>query len=257
MNADIITSTSHPHGTTQGFRQGCHGSHCPAPVACRDVHTRYQGDFAFRRAVDAGEAPAEIVAREEEAARAAAAAAKAKTRRPRAMRIPRRGKGTSPGVPFTPHQKQVWDLVVNEKLTDSEIAVRLGKTRDQVCASRKYLRLPANREPRRRSDLDDTIREMNGQGLDDITIAERLGKRSEYVNSRRRKMGLARNPHARFTVDKEKLARLHAEGLTDREIGERLGVPTPYIGKRRRLLGLAPNQAPASTGASSSHQENT
>ena len=42
------------HGSVAGYRSGCRGSQCPAPVACREVHRRYNGDVEFRRRIDAG-----------------------------------------------------------------------------------------------------------------------------------------------------------------------------------------------------------
>jgi len=50
-----------PHGTVQGFNEGCRGSQCPAPVECRTVHMRYSGDYGFRKRIDAGMSVSEIV----------------------------------------------------------------------------------------------------------------------------------------------------------------------------------------------------
>lgn len=58
-----------PHGTPAGYRQGCRTAACPAPLACRDVYRRYSGDLSFKRALDAGEPLADILAREAEEAR--------------------------------------------------------------------------------------------------------------------------------------------------------------------------------------------
>lgn len=71
MNADIITDTTYPHGTIEGFKGGCTTNHCPSEVSCATVHTRYVGDWAFRRQVNAGMTPLEIVAVEEAQAREA------------------------------------------------------------------------------------------------------------------------------------------------------------------------------------------
>lgn len=62
-----------PHGTIQGFNDGCRGGQCPAVMECRTVHMRYSGDYSFRKRIDAGMSVSEIV--EIEAAAVAAGAA--------------------------------------------------------------------------------------------------------------------------------------------------------------------------------------
>ncbi|MBT2485792.1 MULTISPECIES: hypothetical protein [unclassified Microbacterium] len=64
MNADIITDTTFPHGTTQGFEQGCTTGHCPSDVSCKTVFTRFHGDYAFWKQINAGKTPMEYVAEE-------------------------------------------------------------------------------------------------------------------------------------------------------------------------------------------------
>lgn len=62
MNAlDLLFDDAFPHGTLDGYAAGCRGGRCPAPVRCRDVHLRYQGDFAFRRQLQSGLSPAAII----------------------------------------------------------------------------------------------------------------------------------------------------------------------------------------------------
>lgn len=77
-------SPGFPHGTPAGFDAGCRSGACSGAVlsgiTCRDAKRRYVGDWTFRRRVDAGMAPAEILALEAaevEAERVARAAAKA------------------------------------------------------------------------------------------------------------------------------------------------------------------------------------
>ncbi|WP_454113574.1 hypothetical protein [Microbacterium maritypicum] len=107
MNADIITNTTYPHGTVEGFQEGCNTAHCPADVSCKTVFTRFNGDYAFRRQINAGMTPAEIVAAEQEQAQEAAQAdLRAKRARPgvragasqgRHHRLPRSSPRKSPG----------------------------------------------------------------------------------------------------------------------------------------------------------------
>lgn len=98
MIAAALFDTEFPHGTVQGFNDGCRGSQCPAPVECRTVHMRYSGDYSFRKRIDAGMLVSEIV--ELEAAEVAegvalvAAARRAereaeRVARPRAKRVER------------------------------------------------------------------------------------------------------------------------------------------------------------------------
>ncbi|KQQ65053.1 hypothetical protein ASF63_13865 [Microbacterium sp. Leaf320] len=77
MSADILSDPTYPHGTKTGFQSGCHGSHCPGAMTCRDVHTRYQGDYGFRKLIDAGVTPEQIIDQERRAAKAAEEAARA------------------------------------------------------------------------------------------------------------------------------------------------------------------------------------
>ncbi|MFJ4173366.1 hypothetical protein [Microbacterium sp. NPDC089696] len=139
MNADIITDANYPHGTPEGFKNGCRGGHCPAEVSCRTVHTRYAGDFTFRRQIDAGMTPEQIVEAERAAEAAARPIVKRNANRVYARRVP--------GVANNPNQQAIKDLV-DQGLTDAQIADRLGKTRGQVSSTRNYLKLPANRTRR-------------------------------------------------------------------------------------------------------------
>lgn len=82
MSSNIIHDATFRHGSKYGYILGCHSSACPAPMKCIDVHTRYAGDWAFRKAIDAGETSADIAAREQKAAQEALEAAK-KARRAR------------------------------------------------------------------------------------------------------------------------------------------------------------------------------
>lgn len=262
MSADILSNPTFPHGTKAGFQSGCHGSHCPGVMTCRDVHTRYQGDYAFRKLIDAGATPEQIVDQErrtakaaEEAAQAALAAKRSRTQvqaRERAnaagkeARAARRATPRTPGEARTDLQRQVVEYH-SRGLTDREIGERIGRTRDQASATRFHLGLKANPG----KTTNDRIRELHAQGLDDIQIARALGKRDEYINACRRRMNLPLIRAVPIKVSSDELRKLHAEGLTDREISLRMNVDARYIGKRRRKLGLTPNTAPASAGASS------
>lgn len=84
MSAADRLEDGFPHGTREGYDQGCRGSHCPAVddgfLSCAQARTRYQSDYAYRKRVDAGLAPAELAEVDEREAaeqRAKLAAARA------------------------------------------------------------------------------------------------------------------------------------------------------------------------------------
>lgn len=157
MNADIITNTTYPHGTIEGFQGGCNTAHCPAEVSCLTVHTRYVGDWAFRRQINAGMTPAEIVAAEQKQAQEAAQAdLRAKRARPGVRAWASQGdrraaanRARSDGLALIP--RHTLRELLNAGLTDREIAEKLGLHRRQVTGSRRnagYERNPdRNRRP--------------------------------------------------------------------------------------------------------------
>lgn len=158
MNADIITDTTYPHSTVEGFEKGCTTGHCPAEVSCKTVFTRFKGDLAFNRQMKAGMTPAEIVAAEEEQAREAARAdltakkakgarQSAETRqtareRHNATRRAKRAANLIPQKALIP--RDTLAALLGEGLTDRQIGERLGFTRRQVAGARKTAKLPRN-----------------------------------------------------------------------------------------------------------------
>lgn len=157
MSADIITSASFPHGTPDGFRSGCHGSHCPAPIACRDVHRRYAGDYTFRTQVDAGMTLTHILDAEQAAREAAITARREATREAARIRHntnrrrARDGRTPTPkrspdGTPRTPARIEIHRLHALG-YTDTQIGHAMGKDRHQVTGIRAYLHLTANTAP--------------------------------------------------------------------------------------------------------------
>lgn len=165
MNANIITDATFPHGTPQGFGLGCHGSHCPSTVSCRDVHTKYAGDYTYRRLIDQGNTSQDIHdaeqaahaqrAAEAHAARKAEQAATREAARQRHNANRRRARGTrtgvtgakkGDGVARTPLQLEIARMH-RDGMTDLQMAAELGKTRNQVKGVRLYLLLTPNPAP--------------------------------------------------------------------------------------------------------------
>ncbi|MFF1540468.1 hypothetical protein ACFVWL_10330 [Microbacterium sp. NPDC058269] len=188
MNADIITSTTCPHGTVAGFQEGCTTGHCPADVSCKTVFTRFNGDYAFRRQINAGMTPAEIVAAEtpEPPARARkpAPAPKTPTRKPKASQ---RTSGSA-------HANHVRELH-GKGMLDKEIAAQIGIGRRTVTNIRDTLGLT----PHHGVDPDHVLR-LHTDGLTDRQIADRINQtRVRKINRRtiwgvRKRLGLNPNP---------------------------------------------------------------
>lgn len=157
MNADIITDLAYPHGTVEGFQNGCTTNHCPSDVTCKTYHTRINGDYAFRRQIESGMTAIEIVTLEHKQAQEAAhAAQEARRARPgvRAGASPedRRAaanKARSDGLALIP--RHVLKELLGQGLTDREIADKLGLTRRQVTGSRGNAGLERNPDKKGRS----------------------------------------------------------------------------------------------------------
>jgi hypothetical protein len=64
MTPADIYAEDFPHGTPAGFTQGCRGSKCANHGSewptCKEANLRYQGDYVYRRRVDAGMTLAEL-----------------------------------------------------------------------------------------------------------------------------------------------------------------------------------------------------
>lgn len=86
---DLFNDTF-PHGTPDGYRQGCRTIACPALIPCRTVHTRYSGDYTFARMIDAGTPLSEILERDAAAKEGIQQRDRAAARQQQAAPAPRR-----------------------------------------------------------------------------------------------------------------------------------------------------------------------
>ncbi len=68
MSSADLFEDGFPHSTKEGYKAGCRGRACPGiednGISCADAYARYQGDYGFRKKVDAGMTPSEIMAAE-------------------------------------------------------------------------------------------------------------------------------------------------------------------------------------------------
>lgn len=249
MSSTILFDTDFPHGKPSGFKAGCHGSACPAPIPCRTVYLRYNGDYAFRKRIDAGIPAATIVA--EEAAAAEQARIDEIEARRRA-RLAARGAGRT-AQPKANRVRAVNENIARvaaahaEGLTDKQIGARLNLHVTTVGLYRRSEGLLPNRAPqgqplrteaaKKRGDM---IEALNAEGLTDKQIAERTGLSvSTVINHRRqRKLTVNRKPIERRRPFVEKVAELHAKGLSDTQIATELGIHFTTAGRTRRELGL-------------------
>lgn len=195
MNADMITSTSFPHGTPDGYMQGCHGAHCPAPLACRDVHRRHSGDWQFRKQYDSGVPLEDIIAVELDRARLVAEAEKAARRRrpgPRATasRVDGRAaanKARGEARARIPRTKLRG--LLNEGLTDRQIAERLSTPdapvdRRQVTGARNNAGWERNPDKKgNRISIDAKLPSVAHLDLEDA--AKALNRSPDYIKRRR------------------------------------------------------------------------
>lgn len=201
MSAEILLDHTFPHGTPDGYLKGCRGSHCPGAMSCSDVNVRYQGDYGFRKQIDAGLAVVDILERDRQAAVAAAEAKRAAVREaakarhnesrrsargatPRKVRVPGVAKEPTTDLQIAVHKFH------GQGLTDALISERIGMTRTQVKAVRLYLNLPPHHKPTAEAD----IRAMHAQGLSDTEIAKRLNMHPRYIRDRLRHFGLHPTP---------------------------------------------------------------
>lgn len=68
MSGADLFEDGFPHSTKEGYRAGCRGRACPGVaengISCAEAYSRYQGDYGFKKRVDAGMSASEIVAEE-------------------------------------------------------------------------------------------------------------------------------------------------------------------------------------------------
>lgn len=259
---DILSDI--PHGTVDGYRAGCHGSaaSCGADVSCAVAFTRYQGDWGFRKRVDAGESPASIIAAEGVDRDAVMARDKAANRRAKAdgaAAAVAREKKRWPGPGITA-QPSLTDRIVDdvrrlsaEKKSAAAIARELGVSKTTVTRARRAAGLRT-----RRMQIDrNEITRLHGLGWNDTRIADHLDVSNSSISAiRRHELGLPKisgraraqpveGPRARR---RRLITEMHARGMTDRAIADELGVDYMTARQARNRYGLPLNPEPSRKG---------
>jgi DNA-binding CsgD family transcriptional regulator len=172
-----------------------------------------------------------------------------------------RGHSSTKGVPHAEHDRirETIREMHESGATDPEIGKTLGLSASAVKGRRERMGLRhRNRiNPQAKYErefgqaslqLNDRIRELHAEGLDDKAIADKLGKTREGIRRRRILMelpshlasGQGGRRNEPLIAD---LTRLLGEGLTDRQIGEQLGYSREEIGRYRFKYGLPCNPA--------------
>lgn len=244
------------HGTVDGYRAGCHGStaSCGATVSCTDVYIRYQGDWGFRKRVDAGENPADIVADEaaeleaiRERDKVANRKAKSDAARAEKERDERKARAAEPNL--TARIGADVRRLTEAGRTVREIAAELSVSLMSVTRTRQALGI---RTRKRRSIIDvSEVARLHAEGFSDTAISKQLGVANSTISTiRREKLHLPRVAAKAARVDEEsprarrqrRLIELHSQGLTDGQIADALGSTRTAIYQARERLGLPLNR---------------
>lgn len=270
---------TYPHGTLEGYRGGCRGAICSAVASCLDVHVRYQGDYSFRRAVNAGEDPQVLFAAEVAERAAVAARDKIANRAPRITHEPKPKKAGKPRTKDRPKKRErasvkpkgtreryssvserMGDEIVRlhgEGVHDRKIGELLGVSRNTVMRVRHDKGLPAIVQDRSatagrpRRDRRGEVAALHAKGLTDAAIAAEMGLSTPHIASIRRAISLtANNPDGtakkaqRLESRRDAVRAAYLEGLRDVQIAERLNLTEAYVGTIRRELQLRPHPMP-------------
>lgn len=255
---DLLSTVE--HGTVAGYRAGCHGStiSCGAIVSCAAVFVRYQGDWGFRKRVDAGESPVDIFAAElaeldavrarDKAANRKVKADGARIAEERTQKQRRMSAKPKPQVPTLAEQiSEDVRRLIGEGKTGKEIAVILGVSVFAVSRARRALDLKTSRQSIDRAE----VARLNGEGWSDTKIALHIGvANSSISNIRRNELQLPKVPtsHAPKATETARarrarlIADLHALGKHDGEIAEALDLNRSTVYQARVRLGLPLNR---------------
>ena len=161
------------------------------------------------------------------------------------------------GLDLNPDQrgpKSKWDHerameLYRAGFLDKDIAREVGAKPGAVSAWRARMNLPSNRAVAKVSGLKapvdlDRIRDLCGQGLPDLLIAEELGISRNYVAKIRKRLGLpAVRKHADILERDAQMLRLYEQGMSDTELANAIGRSLDLVRKWRKRNGLPVNPA--------------
>lgn len=196
-----------PHGTPDGYAQGCKGR-CPAGIdhglSCKRAKQLAAGDYQYQRLARSGATPAEIA----DALGLHPAIDTATTPNPKpAPQL----RPTAPPVTSSPQPEPTaaaskkWTIrhawvafdpagVMQGPFASQADAMTFvtGKLTAAAAPATPAAAAPGGRQKRRRITDDDLvqIRTLNAEGISDSEIARRIGRTQAIVSSWRRRLGL-------------------------------------------------------------------
>ncbi|MCT1363944.1 helix-turn-helix domain-containing protein [Microbacterium sp. p3-SID131] len=254
MSHTLEVLSTAEHGTVDGYRAGCHGSavSCGATVSCADVYIRYQGDWGFRKRVDAGENPVDIFAEEaaeldavRERDKAANRKAKAAAARAEKERDEKKARAAAPNL-----TERIGDDVrrlISEGKTVREIAAELKVAIASVTRTREALGIKGP-PPRIIVDVAEVAR-LHAEGYSDTVIARRMGVANSTIRRTKLKLPRLSPKVARAHEESPRAARqrriveLHGQGMTDQQIADELGITRSAVYQARGRLDLPLNRS--------------
>lgn len=222
--SEIMFDETLPHGTVDGYKAGCKGSHCMGTellgMSCRQASIRYAADYSYRRRIDGGLSPEAIYA-EDQLEQVAVPA-------------------------ITDLHPLLTTSVTEPSLTvaHSQTPVKLADFGDDVPEPSPVVR-PAKWRVARLWVAVSPTGVLHGPFTDH---GEGIG----FVDSHLLRLATAAAPAPtagpskrswnRFTdEDRANLRELHAEGLTDKQIADRLDRGQSVVSSHRRQMGLSAN----------------
>ena len=238
MSALDMLEDGFPHGTVDGYTRGCRTNHCPAPITCSVVRTRYVSDWAFRKRVDAGWTAEQITEQDAVEAEAARVVARAVARREREKARAKAARAKRPartgvGRPWTDEDVAQLRRLTAACVSDVDIAERLDRGKHAVHTKRNELGI-------RRPDRDKTIPHGSYGGYaagcrTDCPSTPSCHEQAKVYwrdqsEAKRRENGAP--PVKRYTeADYARVREMHAQGLSRREIAARVGMSGAYVGR--------------------------
>jgi hypothetical protein len=196
--ADMVED-SFPHGTPDGYRQGCRGRACPAGadhgLSCSRAVALSAGDYRYQKLARTGMTPGEIadaLGLHPEIAATGLEAAKPLPRELAPERVPVAAKPEAPR-PAKWSVRQTWVAFSPEGDMCGPFDGQPQAM--EFVADKLRPATPKPKAPRRPMSTEELgkLRELHAKGLSDTAIAKKLGRVQPVVSSWRRRLGLASN----------------------------------------------------------------
>lgn len=220
MSSADLLEDGFPHGTRQGYADGCRGGACPAGIehglSCRRANMLASGDYRYQKLVKAGAKPAEIADQ----------------------------LGLNPEIPAAPAPKKRPTLPVEP--VPAKVASVVPRTARPSAAAREQAKpaAPAKWAVRHAWIAiapDGTMHgPFNGHGAAMTFVGGQL-KPAPKPKPKPQLQPATKTRRPMTDPDIAQLRLLHAQGETDGMIARQMGRAQPVISSWRRKLGLPSN----------------